>query len=72
MSEKKIRLLIAENDFLITEEIKRILRGSQYDIAGEAYNGEDVVIMASELKPDAILMDIKMPKKMDWKPHMKS
>ena len=62
MSEPNIRIVIAEDDFLICEEVKRILRGSRYTIIGEACNGEEAVKMASDLNPDLILMDIKMPK----------
>lgn len=62
MGDQNIRIVIAEDDFLICEEVKRILRDSRYTIIGEACNGEEVVKMASELNPDVVLMDIKMPK----------
>ncbi len=61
MSDQAIRIIIAEDDFLVCDEIKRILRGSRYSILGEANNGEEAVKMTSELKPDLVLMDIKMP-----------
>ena len=62
MGDQNIRIVIAEDDFLVCEEVKRILRGSRYTIVGEACNGEELVKMASDLNPDLILMDIKMPK----------
>jgi len=62
MSDLNICIVIAEDDFLVCEEVKRVLRGSRYTIIGEACNGVEAVKMASELNPDLILMDIKMPK----------
>lgn len=62
MSDQNIRIVIAEDDFLICEEIKRILRGSRYTVIGEACNGEEAVKLVADLQPDLILMDIKMPK----------
>lgn len=62
MHDQDIRIVIAEDDFLVCEEVKRILRGSHYKVIGEACNGEEAVEMASALHPDLILMDIKMPK----------
>ncbi|KAF0187797.1 MAG: two component system response [Desulfobulbaceae bacterium] len=56
-----IRLVIAEDDFLVCEEIKRILRDSAYEVVGEAGNGKQAIRMVSELRPDVVLMDIKMP-----------
>jgi len=63
LANNTVRLLIAEDDYLVNEEIKRSLKYlNNYEIAGEASNGEQALNMAAELKPDAILMDIKMPK----------
>ena len=62
MADQNIRIVIAEDDFLVCEEIKRILRDSRYTVIGEACNGEEAVEMASNLNPDVMLMDIKMPK----------
>jgi AmiR/NasT family two-component response regulator len=61
MNDRHIRLVVAEDDFLVCEEIKRILRGTTYEIAGEAGNGEQAIRLVAELHPDAVLMDIKMP-----------
>ncbi|MGV1100041.1 ANTAR domain-containing response regulator [Thiovibrio sp. JS02] len=61
MGERRIRLVIAEDDFLVSEEIKRILRGAAYEIAGEASTGQEAVRLVAELNPDAVLMDVRMP-----------
>lgn len=63
MTENKdIKILIAEDDFLVVEEIERTLKKSGYKIAGSAPNGKKAVELAATLKPDIVLMDIKMPK----------
>lgn len=61
MDDRHIRLVVAEDDFLVCEEIKRILRGTIYEIVGEAGNGEQAIRLVADLRPDAVLMDIKMP-----------
>lgn len=62
MERNNIKILIAEDDFLIAEEISRALKNSGYILAGIAPNGKKAVELAESLKPDVILMDIKMPK----------
>lgn len=59
---EKIKVLIAEDDFIISEEIARIVKKLGYQKIGVATNGEKAVEMALKLMPDVILMDIKMPK----------
>ncbi len=61
MKRDKIRVLIAEDDYLVAEMIKGILEELEYAVIGHAGNGEEVLAMAPELNPDIILMDIEMP-----------
>lgn len=62
MDKSKIKVLIAEDDFLIAEEISRSLKNAGYILSGIAPNGKKAVELTSTLRPDVILMDIKMPK----------
>ena len=55
------RVLVAEDETLIRLDIVEILTGEGYEVVGEADNGEKAVQMANELKPDLVLMDVKMP-----------
>ncbi len=64
MSEaaQKRRVLVVEDEALIRLDIVETLRDFGFEVIGEAADGEQAVAMASELKPDVIVMDIKMPK----------
>ncbi|MFT4470052.1 ANTAR domain-containing response regulator [Arthrobacter sulfonylureivorans] len=55
------RVVVAEDETLIRLDIVEILRGEGYDVVAEADNGERAVELAQELKPDLVLMDVKMP-----------
>lgn len=61
MKDQKVRVLIAEDDYLVREELKRALRKLSCELVGEANNGAEALQMVQELKPDIVLMDIKMP-----------
>ena len=61
--QKMIRVLIAEDDFLVAKEIQRILVYlGGYEIVGVSGNGEKTIDMLCSLKPDILLLDIQMPR----------
>jgi len=53
--------MIVEDEAIISSLIKAYLKNLRYEVAGEAYNGEDAVSLAKSVKPDIVLMDISMP-----------
>ena len=55
------RVLIAEDEALIRLDLKEMLEEEGYDVVGEASNGEEAVKLAEELKPDLVILDVKMP-----------
>jgi AmiR/NasT family two-component response regulator len=57
------RVLVVEDEALIRLDLTEMLGEEGYQIAGEAPDGEAAVQMARELKPDLVIMDVKMPKK---------
>ncbi len=57
------RVLIAEDEALIRLDLKEMLAEEGYDVVGEAGDGEQAVALAVELKPDLVILDVKMPKK---------
>ncbi len=58
----KRRVLVVEDEALIRLDIVETLRDFGFEVIGEASDGEQAVAMAADLKPDVIVMDIKMPK----------
>ena len=55
------RVVVAEDESLIRMDIVEILRDNGFDVVGEAGDGETAVALATELKPDLVVMDVKMP-----------
>ncbi len=59
------RILIVEDDEIIANLIAVMLEKKGYNIVGKTGYGEKAVIMAAELEPDLILMDINLAGSMD-------
>lgn len=57
----KTRVVVAEDESLIRIDIVEILRDNGFDVVGEAADGEKAVALAEELRPDIVVMDVKMP-----------
>jgi two-component system, response regulator PdtaR len=60
--KKTIRAIIAEDDFLVCDEIERQLTQIGCQVIAKTSNGEEAVELVCSLKPDVVLMDITMPK----------
>jgi len=56
----RARLLIADDHTLLAEACKSFLE-PEFDVVGIADNGRALVQLASELKPDVVVLDIAMP-----------
>lgn len=57
------RVVVAEDEALIRLDLVEMLREEGYDVVGEAGDGQTAVDLAVELKPDFIIMDVKMPRR---------
>ena len=59
--EMRKRVLVAEDESIIRMDIVETLREAGFEVVAEAGDGEQAVALATEHKPDIIVMDIKMP-----------
>ena len=57
-----MRVLIADDHRLMVEGTKQALeRAGDFDVVGEAVNGSQVLPLVRRLKPDLVLLDLRMP-----------
>jgi two-component system, response regulator PdtaR len=61
VSQTVVRVIIAEDEALIRLDLKEMLEEEGYEVAGEAADGQKAVELASTLKPDLVILDVKMP-----------
>jgi AmiR/NasT family two-component response regulator len=55
------RIIIAEDDTVIRMDLKEELQRQGYLVIGDVGDGQSAVTMARELRPDLVVMDIRMP-----------
>ena len=58
---QRLRVLVAEDESLIRLDLVEMLREEGYEVCGEAADGQAAVEMAQRLRPDLVVMDVKMP-----------
>ncbi len=64
-TEKPPRILIVEDENIVALDIKMHLRKYGFEVAGIFSSGEDLLAHIDEIKPDLILMDIKLQGTLD-------
>ena len=57
------RVVIAEDEALIRLDLAVMLREEGYQVVGEAGDGQEAVDLAESLRPDLVIMDVKMPRR---------
>ena len=60
--EKMRTVVVVDDDSLMREMLKVILQSENFQVIGEAANGEMAIERCLKLKPDLVLLDINMPK----------
>ena len=61
VSQTPLRVLIAEDEALIRLDLKEMLEEEGYSVVGEAADGQQAVDLAGSLRPDLVILDVKMP-----------
>ncbi len=61
----KSRILIVEDEQLVARTVEKQLTRAGYDIPATTSTGEEAIQLVAELRPDLVLMDIKLSGKMD-------
>ncbi len=62
MAEKqKLRVVVADDEAVIRMGLKTMISSLGHQVIGTAANGDDALTRAKRLKPDLLLLDIKMP-----------
>ena len=59
------KILIVEDEHTISESLKEMLKNRGYDIAGAVSSGEEAIQKSLKMRPDLVLMDIKLKGDMD-------
>jgi two-component system, response regulator PdtaR len=60
-SQERTKVLIAEDEAIIRLDLKEMLEEEGLQVVGEAADGEAALRLATERRPDLVIMDIKMP-----------
>ena len=60
-SAPRTRIIIADDESLIRMDLREMLSHLGYDVIGEATDGREAVDLADKLRPDLVIMDIRMP-----------
>lgn len=57
----KIRVLLAEDDYMVATVVRLMLENQGYEVVATVKDGQAAVASVSELRPDVVVMDLKMP-----------
>jgi DNA-binding NarL/FixJ family response regulator len=63
MTSETIRIVVAEDHPMFRDGLRTLFAAVEdIEIVGEATNGDEAIVVAAELQPDVVLMDLHMPK----------
>ena len=60
MPERRIRILVVEDDFLLAEELRATLVEWGHEVVGLAGRGEAALTLAIETRPDLLISDVRL------------
>ena len=63
-ADERIRVMIVDDHSIVRVGLKQVLEQSgEFEVVGEAADGEEAVRVAADVSPDVVVMDVIMPKK---------
>ena len=63
-ANERIRVMIVDDHSIVRVGLKQVLEQSgEFEVVGEAADGEEAVRVAADVSPDVVMMDVIMPKK---------
>jgi two-component system chemotaxis response regulator CheY len=60
-NEKLVRVLVVDDDTLMREVLKALLRDEGFEVAGEARDGQSALNLIERAQPDMVCLDVNMP-----------
>ncbi len=60
-STSPVRVVIADDESIIRMDLREMLAHLEYDVVGEAADGQTALELTEKLRPDLVILDIKMP-----------
>jgi len=60
-NEKLARVLVVDDDTLMREVLKALLRDEGFEVAGEARDGQSALAMIDRAQPEIVCLDVNMP-----------
>jgi len=61
LESRALRIVIADDEPIIRLDLKKMLQGLGYEVVAEASDGLKAIDAARSMKPDVVILDIKMP-----------
>ena len=63
-ADERIRVMIVDDHAIVRVGLKQVLdQSGEFEVVGQAADGEEAVRVAAEVSPDVVVMDVMMPKK---------
>jgi DNA-binding NarL/FixJ family response regulator len=62
VSERPITLLVVDDHPVVRDGLRGMFSGAGFEVLGEAADGAEAVALATRLRPDVVLMDLRMPR----------